>query len=78
MDHKLLTKVLALQLNDYAHMLIHPDQAGFIPSRSIFNHIRLAKAIINYAEITNTDGAIIALNQEKPMTKLDMTTSGTL
>lgn len=64
-DYKLLTKVLALQLIDHADALIHEDQAGFIPRRSIFNHIRLAKAIINYAEMVEEDGAIIALDQEK-------------
>ena len=47
-DYKLLTKVLALQLLDHVNQLIHPDQAGFIPNRSIFDHIRLAKAILNY------------------------------
>ena len=64
-DYKLLTKVLALQLIDHVDTLIHEDQAGFIPRRSIFNHIRLAKAIISYAEIVEEDGAIIALDQEK-------------
>jgi len=64
-DYKILTKVLALQLIDHADILVHEDQAGFIPKRSIFNHIRLAKAIISYAEIVEEDGAIIALDQEK-------------
>ena len=64
-DYKLLTKVLALQLVEHADTLIHEDQAGFIPKRSIFNHIRLAKAIITYAETAEEDGAIIALDQEK-------------
>jgi hypothetical protein len=69
-DYKILTKVMALQLNDHAHTLIHSDQAGFIPRRSIFNHIRLAKAIINYAEVTEENGAIIALDQEKAYDKI--------
>jgi len=64
-DYKLLTKVLALHLMDSADTLIHEDQASFIPKRSIFSHIRLAKAIINYAEIMEEDSAIIALDQEK-------------
>ena len=45
--------------------MIHDNQAGFIPKRSIFNHIRLAKAIISYAGITEENGAILALDQEK-------------
>ena len=64
-DYKLLTKVLALQLMDHIQRLVHPDQAGFIPNRSIFNHIRLAKAILNYIKITEENGTILTLDQEK-------------
>jgi hypothetical protein len=69
-DYKLLTKILALQLSDHVRDLIHSDQAGFIPKRSIFDHIRLAKAVINYAEIAGEDGAIVALDQEKAYDKI--------
>ena len=50
--------------------LIHKDQAGFIPKRSIHDHIRLAKAIITYADITEEDGAIVTLDQEKAYDKI--------
>ena len=69
-DYKLLTKVMALQLNSRAHDLIHCDQAGFVPRRSIFNHIRLAKAILDFAEITEENGTIILLDQEKAYDKI--------
>ena len=69
-DYKLFTKLMALQLNDHAHALIHSDQAGFVPRRSIFNHIRLAKAIINYAEQANDNGSLILLDQEKAYDKI--------
>jgi ribonuclease HI len=52
------------------HSLVHEDQAGFIPRRSIFNQIRLARSIISYAEVANEDGAIIALDQEKAYDKI--------
>ena len=45
-DYKILVKVLAIQLVDHIHSLIHEDQVGFIPRRSIFNQIRLAQSII--------------------------------
>jgi hypothetical protein len=61
---------MATQLMDKAQNMIHKDQAGFIPKRSIFNHIRLAKAIINYAEITEEDSTIIVLDQEKAYDKI--------
>ena len=69
-NYKLLTKTLAIQLMDHMQCLIHPDQAGFIPKRSIFNHIRLVKAILSYAEATEEDRAIIALDQEKAYNKI--------
>jgi exonuclease III len=69
-DYKLLTKVLAIQLMKYIPDMVHPNQAGFIPSRSIFDHIRLAKSIISYAEVMDVDGAIVALDQEKAYDKI--------
>jgi len=69
-DYKLLTKVLAIQLLDHVNHLVHPDQAGFIPNQSIFDHIHLVKAILNYAEVSEEDGAILALDQEKAYDKI--------
>jgi Reverse transcriptase (RNA-dependent DNA polymerase) len=70
MDYKLFTKVLAIQLTDLIDSLVHKDQAGFIPKRSIFDQIRLAKSIINYAEIAKEEGVIVALDQEKAYDKI--------
>jgi len=64
-DYKLLTKTMALLLMKPIHSLIHPDQAGFIPKRQIFDHIRLAKTVLTYAETMEVDGVIVALDQEK-------------
>ena len=69
-DYKILTKMLALQLMEHIPTMVHKDQAGFIPKRSIFDHIRLTKAIISYADITEKDGAIVALDQEKAYDKI--------
>jgi ribonuclease HI len=69
-DYKLLTKVLAIQLIDDLEKMIHKDQAGFIPKRSIYNNIRLAQTIIKYTELTNENGAIVALDQEKAYDKI--------
>ena len=69
-DYKILTKILALQMMEHIESLVHKNQAGFIPKRSIFNHIRMAKAIINYAEVMEENGAIVALDQEKAYDKI--------
>ena len=70
MDYKLLTKVLALQLMDHIKSLIHKDQAGFIPNRSILDQIKLANTIISYTEVAEEEGAIVALDQEKVYDKI--------
>ena len=70
-DYKLLTRALSLQLLESIKQLIHSDQAGFIPGRSIFDHIRLSRLMTTFAEATESNGAIIALDQEKAYDKLD-------
>ena len=69
-DYKLLTKVLAHQLIDNIETMVHSDQTGFIPKRTIFNNIRLARSILKYTELTHEDGAIVALDQEKAYDKI--------
>ena len=69
-DYKLLTKTLSLQLVESINPMIHKDQASFIPGRSIFNHIRLTKIMIQYAEAMEQNGAILALDQEKAYDRL--------
>jgi hypothetical protein len=69
-DYKLLTKVLALQLIDSVKPMIHRDQAGFIPGRSIFDHIRLTRIMTKFAEVSERNGAVVALDQEKAYDKL--------
>jgi hypothetical protein len=69
-DYKILTKILAIQLMDHIETLMHKNQVGFIPNRSIVDHIRMANAIINYAEVVEENGAIVALDQEKAYDKI--------
>ena len=69
-DYKLLTKALTLQLIEDIKKVIHKDQAGFIPGRSIFDHIRLTRIMTNFAEISERNGAIVALDQEKAYDKI--------
>ncbi|KAL1945539.1 hypothetical protein VTO73DRAFT_2390 [Trametes versicolor] len=70
-DYKLMTKAIATKLVEYAPSIIHPDQAGFIPGRRIFDHIKLSKLMIDYAEAEEINGAIVALDQEKAYDKID-------
>jgi hypothetical protein len=50
--------------------LVHPDQAGFLPGRSITDQIHLASTFIEYAEDEIQNGALVALDQEKAYDKV--------
>jgi hypothetical protein len=69
-DYKLLTKTMALLPMKPIKNLIHPDQAGFIPNWQIFNHIRLVKTVLTYAETMEVDSTMVALDQEKAYDKI--------
>ena len=70
-NYKVMTKALTMQLAKHACQLLHPDQSGFIPSRSIFNPICLAETISAYVDYMEEDGAIVApLTKKKLMIRL--------
>lgn len=70
-DYKIMTRALASKLAVHAASIIHPDQAGFVPGRRIFDHIQMNKLIIEYAEAEEINGAIVALDQEKAYDRID-------
>ncbi|CDO76071.1 hypothetical protein BN946_scf184814.g4 [Trametes cinnabarina] len=69
-DYKLLSKVLSIRLAEAAPTLVHDSQAGFVPGRKLHNHTQLAKLMISWAERTETNGTILALDQEKAYDKI--------
>ena len=69
-DYKILTKAIATRLTNIAPSIIHPDQAGFIRGRSIFDQIDQTATTINYARMKEINGAIVALDQEKAYDKI--------
>ncbi len=71
-DYKTFTKALSLQLIEPMKAMIHHNQAGFIPGQSIFDHIRLTRVVITYAETLEVDGAIIPLDKEKAYNKTQL------
>ena len=70
-DYKLETKGLATRMGKVVTPIIHPDQAGFVPGRDILDHIKLAKVVTEYCEVTELDGNIVALDQEKAYDRID-------
>ncbi|KAL4255512.1 hypothetical protein AB1N83_014246 [Pleurotus pulmonarius] len=70
-DYKLMTKVLALRLAEVAPILLHKSQAGFVPGRQISDQTQLLKMLVNYADLTEENGMIVALDQEKAYDKIE-------
>lgn len=70
-DYKIFTKIMALRLAIAAPRILHENQAGFVPNRSITDQVRLIKHMIDLAEATEQNGTIIALDQEKAYDRID-------
>ena len=50
-DYKLYTKTIAKKLSEVAPTIVHEDQAGFIPKRSLYDHTRTTQMVIGYWEL---------------------------
>jgi hypothetical protein len=72
-DYKTYTKVLANRLREVAPKLIHTDQAGFMPNRSIYDQTKIVELMLKWSENTESKGAIICLDQEKAYDRIDLT-----
>ncbi|THH18572.1 hypothetical protein EUX98_g8936 [Antrodiella citrinella] len=69
-DYKLLTKALSVKLAMAAPTMIHENQAGFIPGRNIKDQTKLTRMMMEYAEATEHNEMIVALDQEKAYDKI--------
>ena len=69
-DYKIYTKDKSIKLVSAIPQIIHPNQAGFMPGRSIADQVRLAKIMVKYVECREENGLLIALDQEKAYNKI--------
>src|SRR5882757_9642156 len=71
-DYKTYTKILANRLREVAPKLIHKNQAGFMPKRSIYNQTKIVELMLRWSENAQCKGAIICLDQEKAYNRIDL------
>ena len=73
MDYKTYTKVLANRLREVAPNLIHKDQTGFMPGRSIYDQTKIVELMLRWSENADQKGVIVCLDQEKVYNRIDLT-----
>jgi hypothetical protein len=71
-DYKIYTKIIANRLRVVAPNLIHYDQAGFMPNRSIYDQTKIVELMIKWCENTGNQGMIVCLDQEKAYDRIDL------
>ena len=69
MDYKIYMKTLAIKLAKVAPEIVHENQAGFMPRRSITDQVCLAKPMVHYSKTMEQNGLIV-LDQEKAYDKI--------
>ena len=64
-DYKILAKSLALRLQKVIKSVILDDQVGYIKGRNISTIVRLIDDVIEYIQVNNKTGAVVALDYTK-------------
>ena len=70
-DYKIIAKILAESLKKVLPKIIHTDQKGFVKGRIIGDANRMIQDIIDYIDITEGEGMIIFLDQEKAFDRVE-------
>ena len=63
--YKLISKCIADRINNILHKLIHKDQNGFVPGRTIHESLRNTQDIIDYIKKKNRTGMMILVDFKK-------------
>lgn len=69
-EAKILAKVLANRLRPHISLLVHPDQAGFMPQRATRHNIRRAHVAVAVAERLGVHAALLLADMDRAFESL--------
>ena len=70
-DYKIASKAIAGRLSKVIHLVVNCDQSCGVPSRLIGDTVALLRDVVNYAASANGPVAILSLEQEKAIDRVD-------
>ena len=71
LDYKLLTKVLGSRVKNVLPSIISDCQTGYVLNMSINDSIRIVQDIINYTDITQSQGFLLAVDFHKAFDSIE-------
>jgi hypothetical protein len=70
-DAKIITKSLAIRMNQILETIIDPAQTAYVPGRSIMDNLRCNKLVKNYCRQNNISAVLTSLDAKKAFDSVD-------
>uniref|UniRef100_A0A8C5HT91 Reverse transcriptase domain-containing protein n=1 Tax=Gouania willdenowi TaxID=441366 RepID=A0A8C5HT91_GOUWI len=70
-DNKILSKILALRLENVVNTIVDADQTGFICGRNSYHNTRRLLHIIHHLNTNKTLGAVVSMDAEKAFDRIE-------
>ena len=69
--YKMISGVITARLNKHMDSIIHKDQLGFVPGRSMDEATRIISALIEFSKKANKKGVVLSIDFRKAFDFLD-------
>ncbi len=70
-DAKIITKSLAIRMNQIIDKIIDPSQTAYVPGRSVMDNLRGNRFLKNYCKTNNIEAVLTSLDAKKAFDSVD-------